>query len=684
MLSDINIYAEIFLISLITIIIIFLTKVIKSIKIKGKENNIPVAIIVIFLGFITGLILRAIDQDFSFKVVPHFSMISIIILFIAFGTMIDYKQFKKFGIWTIILGTIPYLIEWIALTIIIIVTTNLIFSEAGIISALIAMCSPGVISPKIIDNIKKGYEKETNYNNTISLASAIENVFGLILMIILIVIYIGNYSVSASGSNYGIIILTPILLLLIGLFLGIFMSLIIIEIFKPLANLLFKNYLVDESKLNGEELNIAKKINNKAKNRNNIFVWILMVLLFASTYAALQFTIGIGFLIMESALICGIIISIFSEKDIETKETQKSIANNSNIFYTAIGCFVVWGFGGMLIDPNQIVGNDWFVGKNNNPVGIPNIITAIFYIFIGILFRILAIFAVMSFNKEYTLRQKIYTIPAMLTTGTPSVNNGVTILVILGITSTTPLTQQNNALLLQNIMIVTGSLMTFLLIPIGSIILGWGQDKLIFKWENISEGQYNSKLKKSLKEEKINDEIKINIKQTIKEFWNEFYNLKNENAKFEKEKNAAKEKILIDIDLYNKKIKKTEINKLNIVEEYKLKFLSLKNVLDLNLKEKEKEKHKEIKEKYNFELKKIKWKEKKQLKKNKEKEMFLNKNIEELKKSLEVEKEKKHEKPKLIEEIENKLINKHKELKLLINKNIKNNELNKLTNSLIN
>lgn len=571
-LTDMSIFLELGLIILITAALIGIAKLFTMIKINGKKLPVPLVMVVIITGFIIGLILRSIDPGFNFKIVPYFSMISVILLFIAFGSMIDFKAFKKFGVWTILLGVIPYIIEWIAITIIITLLTNLLWFEAGIIALMLSMCAPGVISPKIMDNIIKGYERENSYNETVSLAGAVENIFGLIITIVLVTVYQGSYK---GGVSAGVIVALPVLLLIIGGLIGALMGALTFYVLKPAANVIIKTNKIKEEGLEDKELEEAKRKNEKSEFNNNTLVWAFLFVVAAAFYLTLQLVAGLGFLIMESGLVAGIIISLFGSKSEVNAKAQKTIARNSNMFYALLGCFIVWGFGGMLIDPAILAGNDWLsIGGKSNIL--PNVITSLIFIVIGVLFRIIGIFLTMSLNSEYTFKQKLYTIPVMLSTGTGGVNNGVTILLVLGVSATAG-DQWTNALMMQSIMIVTGTIMTFTLIPVGVFLLGFGQDRLIFKWNSISEGQYNTLVRKEIK----NLANKNEINEALKTFWDDFYSYTAMNKKAEKKNlESTKELETLKENYSNSSKKLNEVITQNIKNE---NILELTNKLTVEV-----------------------------------------------------------------------------------------------------
>ncbi len=555
-LHDMNPFQELFLIAFIVMILILVGRMFAKIKINGKPAKIPLVIVTVFLGFIIGLILRAIDKDFSFALVPHLSMISILILFISFGAMIDFKSFKKFGIWTLLIGTIPYLIEWIAITAVVILLTSLYWMEAAIVAAIISMCAPGVVSPKLIDNITKGYESKSNYNETVSLASAIESIFGLIVMIVLVIIYFGKYSPNGIATSE--VILLPLILLISGLVLGALLGIFIVKVIKPASDFISRPYARDTKGLEGDKLKAANVLNEHAENKTNLIVWVFAVFLIIVIYTLVQELIGVGFLVQEVALVSGITVAIFASKSLTIKKTQKALVKNSNLYYGLFGSFIVWGFGGMLIDPAIISGNDW-VSINGFSGSIPNVVAAIVIILIALIFRIIGIFTIMSFNKEFTLKQKLYTIPVMLSTGTSGVNNGITIFVVLGVTSSTTGIQMEHAILIQDMLIVLGALMTFTLIPIGIVLLAWGQDKLIFQWADISEGKYKHRFGVALKEEKIKH--KKEGTHLANEYWKSFYEEKTIVSKYKKTVHKTLTNLELQVTAINEKINKLKVSK---------------------------------------------------------------------------------------------------------------------------
>ena len=550
--------AEEFLIIIgITIFFIVGSKLLNNIKIKEKTIKIPKVISVIFLGFIVGLIIRSIDSTFQFKLTPYLSFISLEILFVSFGSMIDFKALKKFGVSALLLGTIPYLIEFIGITILITFLTKLYWFEAGIASVLICMCSPGVVGGKLVENLMKGYETKSNLNQTTLLASSIENIMGLIIFLILIVFYLSGWNDDGTGIKtisgktiaLSIFVFTP-LLLIFGAILGG-------------SRFIINPYKISIEGLKDSELKKATLINEKARTKSNALIWISTAIVFAGLYLLIRLTIGIGFIMMESGLITGITLSLAGSKSLENENIKQSITKNSSIFYAAIGSMLVWGFGGILIDPSSIFSSGW--SSISGAGSIPNVVWIIIFIVGALILRTIGIFIAMSINSSFTTKQKLYTIIPFFSKGTGGVNNAVSIAVVLGVSIVSGNLQSDHVLILQQILISTGTILVFVTIPIGILLLSYFRDKLIFIWEEETEGNYKRKIKSFIKEEKeLNSENKKELNNSIKEYWNFYYKKQSYHTKATSLVDKPNNKINNKINYLLNKIKNSEVKK----EEY--------------------------------------------------------------------------------------------------------------------
>ena len=550
----IDLGAELIFIVAIIIFLYFISKILSNFRIGSRNIRIPRVITIIFASFLLGVIFRLISPTFSFELTPYLSTISIIILFISFGAMIDFRSLKKIGIWVLLMGTIPYLIEVIGLTAIVTLLTKLQWFESAIVGTLIATCSVGITSPRLIESLSQGYESKTQLNETLSLASAVESILSLVFFVMFIIFYKMGYSdsgITGTSSLLVIFVFAPIILIG-GVIVGISLGLFALYIVKPMMKKVVPHYKILINGLEGKGLEQANIVNEKAKNKSYLFSWIIIVSILVIIYFALQ-TIALGFIMMESALVSGMVLSISGSKSLENQEIQKSFAKNSSFFYAIVGSIIVWGFGGILINPSSFVGHSW--GNTNS---IPNIAYIVLFAIIGAILRFGGIFFIMGFSSRFTLKQKIYSFIAFYTKGTGGVNNGAALLLLLGVTQTSG-DQYDNAIIMREMLLGWGAFMVFLTIPIGDILLVKTRGKLIYKWSNLSEGEFKRNI--SLSSKGIIKKESKELKELTSKYWKLYY---------------SKEKQEISI---SKKTKKMNMNiERNIkYKEYKINNLSLRN-----------------------------------------------------------------------------------------------------------
>jgi len=549
--------AELVLIISIVVFLYFLAKVLSSIKIGSRIIRIPKVITIIFSSFILGIIIREISPSFSFELTPYLSTISVIILFLSFGAMIDFRSLKKIGIWVALIGTIPYLIEVIGLTIVVSLFTKLHWYEASIASTLIATCSVGITSPRLIENLSKGYEKNTQLNETLSLASAIESILSLVLFVIFIIFYKMGWSkdgITGTSSAIAIFGIAPIILIS-GFIIGILLGLFILFIVSPIMSKIIPQYKILTNDLEGEELEQANIINEKSRKRTQLSSLIITVLMLIIIYFALQ-TIALGFIMMESSLVAGMVLSIAGSKSIEHEEIQKSFAKNSGLFYGVVGSIIVWGFGGILIDPSSFAGSTW-----GNTELIPNIVYIILFTLIGGLFRFGGIFFIMSFSSKFTLKQKIYSFFAFYTKGTGGVNNGAAILLFIGVTETSGV-KYEHAIIIREMLLGWGAFMVFLTIPVGDILLVLTRGKLIYKWNNLSEGEFKKTISTSLSDVSKTEEKEL--KRNTSMYWKSYYSKEKQEISISKEVNKNNKNVSRLINYNKNKINNILLKNLEI------------------------------------------------------------------------------------------------------------------------
>lgn len=546
--------SEFIVIIAVVFFLYFVSKTLSNLKIGSYTIRIPKVISVIATSFLLGLVFREINPDFSFELAPYLSMISIIILFISFGAMIDFESLKKFGVWVLLIGIIPYLIEVVGLTLAISFLTKLHWYEATIPASLISVCSVGITTPRLIQNSKDGYERGTQLNETLSLASAVESILSLVFLVVFVLFYKMGYSengITVKTSLFVALVFAPSILIG-GAFIGIFLGVFTLYFIKPLMKKISPPHKISTIGLKEDELLLANKINNKAKNKTNLFSFLSIILITIVIYFSLQ-VIGLGLIMMESALIAGMVLSLAGSKSIEHREIQMSFAKNSSVFYGFVGSIIVWGFGGMLIQPSSLSGTDWSWS------GIPNIVYILLFTMVGILFRFIGVFFIMSFSKKFTLKQKAYTFISFYTKGTGGVNNGSSILLLLGVATVVGSDQYNNALVIQQMLLGWGAFVVFVTIPIGDVLLVSTREKLIYKWKELSEGEFKEIVNVATKE--IVSKNKRDLNKDISNYWNFYY-----------------EKIKKENSISEKTTKKNlEINRLVNYNENKLKKLFAEN-----------------------------------------------------------------------------------------------------------
>lgn len=589
-----NISTEIIIVILLVIFFIIIAKIFENIKWKGKIIKVPKVISIIVTGFIIGLIIRAINPDFMFDIVPYFSMISIAILFVAFGAMTDFASLKKIGLSAILLGSVPYILEITATTTTLTLLTQLEWFEAGIVSVVIFICAPGVTASRLLENIKMSYEQKAKLNETISLAGAVENIISLVAMIGFLSIYLIGYNdagtalatLDAKAIAISIFGILPAILI-IGAIIGIVLGFLTIYIIKPLSNILVKPQKMATELLNDDQKEEVEKINKRALFKNNLLTTVILFAIMAAIYLALQLTLGLGFIILEAALVLGVMLSLFGSKSIDSRTTQFAIAKNSNVYYSAVGCMIVWGFSGILIDPTYIFSSGWSSLGNGN---IANILWIFIVILVSFVARSLGIILVMSFNPKYTTKQKIYTILPFYTKGTGGLNNGVTILLVLGITSSTGALQYDHAIYMRQMSLSFGTLMVFITIPIGVLLMGWLRDRLIFIWENKTEGEYSSQLKKAIKSSNISKEESKELIDLNRDFWKKYYSKFNLFSKANKTLNKNNNNLEREINYLTEKKEKLILNQEIKKNKFQMNYKSLEQRIELTKKKTDKEK----------------------------------------------------------------------------------------------
>ncbi len=567
--------AEVVVIAAIIFFLYLISKILGNLKIGSRTIRVPKVITVIFASFILGVIFRAINPDFSFQLAPYLSTLSIIILFIAFGAMIDFRSLKKFGTWVLLIGTLPYLLEVVGLTLIISLTTHLQWYEASIAATLVSICSVGITSPRLMENLVQGYEKDVQLNETLNLAAAVESILSLVLFVMFIIFYKMGYSdsgITEKSSLLVIFVFVPVILIG-GVLIGIIIGLLALYVITPMIRKIIPAYKISTNNLNGVELEQAKLINNKARKKSNFYSWIIVVFLITVVYFALQI-ISLGFIMMESALISGMILSIAGSKSLEHKNIQSSYAMNSGIFYGTIGSLIVWGFGGMLIDPSSFSGHSWGPHK-----GILNIEYIIFFSISGALLRFIGVFGIMSFGSKFTSKQKIYSFISFYTKGTGGVNNGAAILLFLGVSLSPESPQLSNALILQDMLLGWGAFMVFVSVPLGDTLLVSLRDKLIYKWQGLSEGEF----KKLSIDSATTKSDKKELKKESSSYWKLYYKKNKLEVSLTSKVKKNNKKVLRIVDYNERKINKLTIKNYGIKEEIDKKSKSsslLINILD--------------------------------------------------------------------------------------------------------
>ena len=155
-----------------------------------------------------------------------FRLIALIVILLRAGFELSKDSLNRVGGRTLVLSAVPAVVEGAAVTLLGPPLLGLTYMESAILGSVLAAVSPAVVVPLMIRFIKRGMGAEKGIPTMILAASAIDDVFVIVIYSVLIGIHTGS-TVNIAWQLAGI----PVAILL-GLAVGLAIGLVLFRLFR--------------------------------------------------------------------------------------------------------------------------------------------------------------------------------------------------------------------------------------------------------------------------------------------------------------------------------------------------------------------------------------------------------------------------------------------------------------------
>ena len=151
--------------------------------------------------------------------------IALIVILTRAGLALDINDLKKVGRPAALMCFVPATFEIAATIIFAPMFFKISYLEAAIMGTVLGAVSPAVIVPKMLKLMESGYGKSKSIPQLILAGASVDDIY----VIVLFTSFMGMY--SGSSFDIGGLVKIPIAIL-VGLFIGVFVGLVLVKLFK--------------------------------------------------------------------------------------------------------------------------------------------------------------------------------------------------------------------------------------------------------------------------------------------------------------------------------------------------------------------------------------------------------------------------------------------------------------------
>lgn len=239
-----------------------------------RQVKVPGLIGMLFVGVMAGPYMLDLLAPELLGISSDLRLIALIVILLRAGLEVSRKVLNRVGTLVLVLSVVPALFEIAAVTLLGPLLLNLTYLESAILGAILGAVSPAVVVPLMIDFIERRKGVGKGIPTLVLAASAIDDVFVIVIFGVLLGIYTGQ-NISVAWQLAGI----PISILL-GVAVGLGVGFILYRLFD--------------------------RFNPRATKRALIILGISILLVHLENllenivpFASLLAVMGIGFIILE-------------------------------------------------------------------------------------------------------------------------------------------------------------------------------------------------------------------------------------------------------------------------------------------------------------------------------------------------------------------------------------------------
>lgn len=153
--------------------------------------------------------------------------IALIVILTQAGLSLDLRDLKEVGRPAILMSFIPATVELLTITLLSPIFFKISYLEAAILGTVLAAVSPAVVVPKMLYLLKKGYGTKKKIPQLIIASASVDDVFVIVLFTVFLAMF------EHHSTDLHALFLLPASMIL-GILLGLFIGLSMIQLFKIL------------------------------------------------------------------------------------------------------------------------------------------------------------------------------------------------------------------------------------------------------------------------------------------------------------------------------------------------------------------------------------------------------------------------------------------------------------------
>ena len=189
-----------------------------------NKIKIPSLVGMIIIGILIGpTVLNWLDLDIL-KISGTLRQIALVIILTRSGLNLDFESLKKIGRPAILLSFLPATFEIVGVALISFYLIDLPIFESILLGSVLAAVSPAVTSPRMLKLIESGYDGKNNVCKLVLVSSSIDDIFVIVIFYAFLGLVENN---SFNVLNIGLIPISIVLGILLGLGVGFIVSLVI-------------------------------------------------------------------------------------------------------------------------------------------------------------------------------------------------------------------------------------------------------------------------------------------------------------------------------------------------------------------------------------------------------------------------------------------------------------------------